>query len=203
MEQKSKRIKYDDARSLLRRCFRNSLFSSVPFDIWKDILNKTTEETTNTIVTLTQTCRGFQDLVQFLQVNNLVLAKRYRRDGWIAQAKKCLENCVEQGNLDAKYCMADAKRFGGWGFEIDEMKGIEMLRELQSTGLFTLPWPVIPVVFEEQTLSALKDTFQIAEYHYYHDYNVEEDAMGRYSTTYYKIAANEGNEFAQYKLGIF
>lgn len=104
--------------------FRNQLFSRVPFDIWKDIIDKTTAETTDTIMIVTQTCKGFQDLVWYLQTNNLPLAKRYRRDGWIAQAKKCLESCVEQGNLDAKYCMADAYRFGGWGFQVDECKGM-------------------------------------------------------------------------------
>lgn len=196
MEQKTKRIKYDDARTLLRRCFRNSLFSSVPFDIWKDILDKTTVETTNTVVAITLTCRGFQDLVRFLQVNNLVLAKRYRRDGWIAQAKKCLENCVEQGNLDAKYCMADAYRFGGWGFEIDEYKGLCMFEELQTTGLFVVSWIVSEQPTGRPDISMIKDTFQIGEYYYY-------GSERGCAIPYYTIAANEGNEFAQYKLGIF
>lgn len=129
MEQQPKRIKYDDARSLLRRCFRNPLFSLVPFDIWKDILEKTTVQTTTTLVRITQTCKGFKDLVEYLQTNNLPLAKRYRRDGWITHAKKCLESCIENGNLDAKYCLLSAYMLGGWGYESNVGVANKMLRE--------------------------------------------------------------------------
>lgn len=112
MEQSTKRVRYDDARTLLRRCFRNQLCSQIPFDIWKNILITTTEDSTRVLGVVAQTCSAFRDLLSFLQQNNLPLAKAYRRDGQIKQAKMCLQNCVDSGNLDAKYHLADAVRHG-------------------------------------------------------------------------------------------
>jgi TPR repeat protein len=200
MEQSTKRVRYDDARTLLRRCFRNQLCSQIPFDIWKNILSKTTEDSTRVLGVVAQTCSAFRDLLSFLQHNNLPLAKAYRRDGQIKQAKMCLQNCVDSGNLDAKYHLADALvHDGGWGFSEDNKLGNEMFKELKNSDFDHHP---SLFVFgrrdktDHQKALSLKDPFMIGEYYRTH-------GLPDIAIPYYIVAANNGNEFAQFHSGMY
>lgn len=204
MEQSTKRVRYDDARTLLRRCFRNQLCSQIPFDIWKNILSKTTEDSTRVLGVVAQTCSAFRDLLLFLQQNNLPLAKAYRRDGQIKQAKTCLQNCVDSGNLDAKYHMADALRHGGWGFPDDNNLAKKMFKELEDTGYYVDPdgliflflMPGITGIVDDEKALSFNDPFMIGEY--YRAHNMQHIAMAHYS-----VAADNGNEFAQFRIGMY
>lgn len=200
MEQSTKRVRYDDARTLLRRCFRNQLCSQIPFDIWKNILSKTTEESTRVLGVVAQTCSAFRDLLSFLQQNNLPLAKAYRRDGQIKQAKRCLQNCVDSGNLDAKYHLADSLRDGGWGFLADNNLAKEMFKELEDTGLYIDPFSWAPLLSQDkvndQKAFSFKDPFMIGEYYRVHG---KEDI----AIPHYIVAADNGNEFAQFRMGMY
>jgi hypothetical protein len=203
MENSTKRVRYDDARTLLRRCFRNQLCSQIPFDIWKNILITTTEDSTRVLGVIAQTCSAFRDLLSFLQQNNLPLAKAYRRDGQINQAKMCLENCFRHDNLEATYHMAYAYYYGGWGVERDTKKAHEWFLELEKTGLYIYPSFMdkysVPIYNEKNPPTNTRDAFLNAEF-YATNYGWGE---GELTVSYYIIAANQGNEFAQFRLGLF
>lgn len=201
MQKSTKKIKYDDARSLLRQCFRNPLFTQVPFDIWKVIVYKTTEETARTIATLAQASKGFKEVARQLQTTRFSIAKMYRKEGQIRQAKKYIEECVNSGNLEAKHHFAYALLDGGWGFEKDKtLAGILFLDLYQQTRLYIHPNTNSHYVLNkdeiEKSLLTSGDSYAIGEY-----YRIFESLQK--AIPHYEIAAKQGNEFAQWRLGAY
>lgn len=97
----------DQARSLLKNCFRNRLFSFVPYEIWKEIV---CYSHLNTICFLAQTCWGFKELVE--DVRSLDLALKYRREGDIDLALKYLQRCANCGCAKAMFHLGYALRRG-------------------------------------------------------------------------------------------
>lgn len=116
MEQSTKRVRYDDARALLRRCFRNQLCSYVPYAIWRDII--VPHCTPKTISLLLQTCKAFKELVDDIAENNVELAMLFRKEGQLGLAMKYLLQCANIGNGMAMYFLGNAYSHREWGVQV-------------------------------------------------------------------------------------
>ena len=76
-------------RALLRECFSSInpfwLLSLIPFEIWQYIMNKLD---VHSIVLLSQTCKGFNKLFEHLQMSDVSIATRFKRENQNAIGKK-------------------------------------------------------------------------------------------------------------------
>ena len=101
-------------RKSLRKCFRNNIFSLVPYEIWRDLIVSYSGDV-RIILLLSQTCRGFNNLVDDIGKTNINLALLLRREGQIPLALKYLRKCVDNGDSLAMFHLGYAYWRGGWG----------------------------------------------------------------------------------------
>lgn len=186
----------EEARQLLKRCFKNHcLYSQIPFEIWKEIVNRTTLRSMECVA---QTCRPFKKLVAVLRTNNFLFAKRCRKQDQIKMAKKHLQECVEDGNLEAMYHLACAFWDGGWGFEQDRHSALTLFHKLEDTGLYVRPFLTHDPRSSDDELGELLlasgDPYVIGQY--YRIFKSDHKT----ANSFYEIAALCGNEFAQLQL---
>lgn len=120
-----KELSNNDSRPSLKNCFKNYLFSLVPYEIWRDILSNADSKS---VVRLCQTCKGFNRAATNLQNSLLDLAKEHRKEDQIALASNCLQKSADFGNKTAMFYLGIAKLDGGWGFEKDAEKCGEWLK---------------------------------------------------------------------------
>jgi TPR repeat protein len=116
MENSTKRVRYDDARALLRRCFRNNLCSDVPYAIWRDII--VPRCTPKTISLLLQTCKAFKELVDDIGENDVELAVSFKKEDQLGLAMKYLLKCANAGNDMAMYFLGSAYNHREWGVRV-------------------------------------------------------------------------------------
>lgn len=188
-----------ELRQLLKRCFKkHHLYSQIPFEIWKEIINRTTLKSMERVA---QTCRSFKKLVAMLRTNNFLFAKRCRKEDQIKMAKKYLQECVEDGNLEAMYHLACAYWDGGWGYQQDRHSALALFHKLEDTGLYVRPFlrhdPSSSDDELGELLLASGDSYAIGQYYriFKSDHKI--------ANSFYEIAAKNGNEFAQLQLSIY
>lgn len=112
----------EEPRVLLRKCFRNFLYALVPYDVWKNLIFAQVH--IKTLGAVTQLSQGSKCAVEEIRKNNMVLAKRYRREGQIPMALKCLQSSAECNNPEALFELGWAYSNGGWGVKKDSIMSI-------------------------------------------------------------------------------
>lgn len=121
----------DEARSLLKNCFRNKLFSAVPFEIWRWIIFQADNASTDVI---SRSCWGFKELVDSLRFEHFDLALKCRREGNIREAQQNLRHSIESGNSQAMLHVGYAYMFGGWGLKRDHKAAVEWFKKSAHRG---------------------------------------------------------------------
>lgn len=121
----------NEARGLLKNCFRTMLFSIVPFEIWKDIVCYADAKS---ILKLSQTCWGFRALLEIVRDLYFEIALRYRREDQIPLALKCLQRCADCGNTLAMFHLGYACMDGGWGLKQDVKQAAGWLKKAARGG---------------------------------------------------------------------
>lgn len=101
-----------ESRTQLKKCFKDALFSLVPFEIWLDIISSTKLKI---IFKVAQMCTGFKGLVDKYIKTNFRFALMCRQQLQMPMAKKCLELCAVNGNdPDAILHFVCAIESNGW-----------------------------------------------------------------------------------------
>lgn len=112
-EQKKPRLsRKNEARRLLKGCFEDTLFSFVPFEIWRDIVLKLDLKSMTKVA---QTCWGFKELVDNAGENDFDLALGFRKEGQIEIALRYLKLCANHGNHNAMFHIGNAYWCSGFG----------------------------------------------------------------------------------------
>lgn len=106
----------EEARNLLKNCFKNALFSVVPFEIWRMIVVNADEKS---IALIARTCWGFKEIVEDLRNVLLEFACRFRKEDKIELALKYLKTSAACGNTKAMIRIGEALTESGWGLGID------------------------------------------------------------------------------------
>lgn len=124
---------FEEARVLLRRCFKKPLYALVPYDIWKNFIFVQVEDL-KTLGVVAQLSRGSKCVVEEIRKNNMALAKRYRREGQIPMALKCLRSSAECNNPEALFELGWAYCNGGWGVPKNYEKGLGLYVDAAELG---------------------------------------------------------------------
>lgn len=193
-----------EARTLLRECFKkSSLYSLVPFDIWKVVVARAA---LRSIGKVAQLSRGFRELVRQLRRSDIRMALGYRKAGQIPLAKQCITSCAEHGNARAMLLLGIACTDGGWGYKGDNERRHYWLKKAAEAGEATgmaLYARYLKFRSNEVTMwtrKALSSENRIA---------IELCQLFNLGTIvittrafFLKIAAKNGDEVAQYWLGV-
>lgn len=99
-------------KKLLKQCFRNPLYASVPFEIWLTDIVLNAE--LKVIFKLAQACFAFKELVDTQIKTNFRFALMCRQQLQMPMAKRCLELCANNGDPDAILHLMFAKESNGW-----------------------------------------------------------------------------------------
>lgn len=193
----------NEARSLLKKCFKNNVFYFVPFEIWLDIVRFADIET---ICLLAQTCWGFREAVENLRCMDLAL--RYRKEGEIANALSCLVKCARYGSSLAMFHLGYALCNGsGWGVKENETEGKEWFKKSVNRGNeAALAWyarclhsgdSAVVDLWGKKALSS-NNSLAIGFCHY-HGMGTPRDFEMAFK--YFSVSAEEGDEFGEYMLG--
>ena len=190
------RKKQKSLRTRFRDCFGGGgvAQSRVPLDIWKHILLITD---LRSLSRMAQTSKPFYEVVrEDIRVNNWELARRYRREGQIPLALKCLKSCVEHNHPDATFHMAFAQYHGGgWGLGPDYNESLKYTYKAIALGNQCALLVLSRLKSEITSLYNITDSFAVGFFHYI-CHNNDAEAF-----KYFKDSAHRGNEFAQYYLG--
>lgn len=190
---------YNALRRLLKSCFKNPLFTFVPFEIWRDIIS---EADSISIARIAQTSRGFNEVVKTLRKLFLECALVHRREDRIPQAKKYLLRAADFGDSKAMFYIGYAHKSSGWGLEENADKSSEWFRKSAQCGNIL---GVILYAYSKQegTFVGKTDMLCSSDYlfatgfYYYYLCNDQDKAF-----PYFKLSAKQGNEFGQMHLGI-
>lgn len=120
-----------EARSLFKNCFKSGFFLQVPFEIWKNVIFVADLKS---IGLLSQTCWGFKELIENVRESNIVVALRYRREGQIPHALKCLQRCAYFGNSFAMFHLGYGYWDGGWGLKRDPKQAVQWFKRAAEDG---------------------------------------------------------------------
>lgn len=201
------RSRKNEAHSLHKSCFKNELFLLVPFEIWKDIV---TSCDLKVVGLLSQTCWGLRELVEDARDNNIEIALRYRREGQISRALKCLQTCVVHGNSMAMFHIGFAYLNGGWGLKKARNEATEWFKKAAERGsdagkaLYALRLICGDGAFDSSNLwgrKALSSGSSLAAgYCYYLGLGTLQDQKKAFAL--FELAAEGGDEYGQYMLGI-
>lgn len=202
MERVVKKRKLREMRRSLRASAASAV-AQIPFEIWWDIVCKINIEVMHL---LAQTTKGFWMLVKEIRRRNIKFALEYRRIGQILLAKKCLEMCARHGIPEAMFHLGYAKQCGGFGFKGKWHKNnVWMDKASKAEHPFAMALVACRHTTDLQQKQQLvekvflsKDPFALGWCHM----QIPEVA-GRHKnlSLLFEIAANQGNEFAQYSLG--
>lgn len=99
-------------KKLLKQCFRNPLYASVPFEIWLTDIVLNAE--LKVIFKLAQACFAFKELVDTQIKTNFRFALMCRQQLQMPMAKRCLELCANNGDPDAMFHLTYAMESNGW-----------------------------------------------------------------------------------------
>lgn len=120
-----------EPRSLLKACFRNKIFSFVPFEIWEEIV---VDCDAKVIFMISQTCWAFRSLIINAKEKYLQKALKLRIEGDIPLALKCVQFSANCGNSTAMFHLAYGYRYGGFGVKRDIKKATTWLRNASMSG---------------------------------------------------------------------
>jgi hypothetical protein len=204
MERGLKRSKIfitSELKTLFKHCFRNPLYTQVPFEIWLDIVWKMPLKT---IFTIAASSKAFKELVDRHLKRDMRFALLCRREDQIPVAKKCLEECAKDGNTTAIMHMILASGWGGWGLSNGEVpkKWIETMAENGNVYTGVMLWACGDMELE---MWLHKTPIWILICHIGHAYVWKGDVNKKHvdsATEYLEPLANDGEEFAQALLGI-
>jgi hypothetical protein len=115
MERGLKRSKIfitSELKTLLKQCFRNPLYTWVPFEVWLDIVWKADLKS---MLTLVSTSTAFKELVDKHLKHDVRFALLCRREDQIPIARRCLKMCAKDGDPTAIMHLGLARQWGGWG----------------------------------------------------------------------------------------
>jgi TPR repeat protein len=131
MEEGQKRQK--SQRTRFKECFKPGVPQSrTPLDIWKHILLNTDPQS---LGGMAQTSKPFEEVVRDdIRVNNYPLARRYRKEGQIRLALKCLKSCVNHNHPEATFQLGYSYLVGGWGVHHDANKEKKYLKRAVGLG---------------------------------------------------------------------
>lgn len=104
-------LKNKKLRSRFKACLGKSLHKQVPYEIWQIILKSCSLETMGT---LAQLCKIFEEFVEEYRKSNFGVALEYRREGQITLARKYLRICAKNGDQEAMFHLAVAYEESGW-----------------------------------------------------------------------------------------
>jgi TPR repeat protein len=193
MERGQKRQK--SLRSRFKYSF-NGIQGHVPIEIWiRHILLVTDLQS---LSNMAQTSKPFKEIVhENVRINNWELARRYRKEGQIPLALKCLKSCVEHNHPEATFHLGYAYIKGGWGvgtydcelskeyfnraLELGYERALVYLTDIQKFD---------PVAFN------ITDSFALGYFCFCHQDNYLTKAF-----QYFQDSAQKGDEFGQYYLG--
>lgn len=200
----------NEARSLLRKCFKNNIFSFVPFEIWKEIVSFAEART---ICFLTKTCWGFKELVENIGENNFKLALLFRKESQIILAKKYLLLSANNRNPIAMFHLGFASfHVGGWGLKVDCEGAAEWFKKSAEAGygpamaLYANCFKWGHGVSKNQNLrntwgkKALSSNNLFAA-GYCYSMTLGTSTDYERACNLYEVLGEEGDEFAQYMLG--
>lgn len=109
-------LKNKKLRSRFKACLGKSLHKQVPYEIWQMILKSCSLETMGT---LAQLCKIFEEFVEEYRKSNFGVALEYRREGQITLARKYLRICAKNGDQEAMFHLAVAYDESGWGIKMN------------------------------------------------------------------------------------
>lgn len=115
--QSNVRSRRNEARRLLKSCFEKSIFSLVPFEIWRCVVINADAKT---LTILGQTCWGFKELIDNAGENSVCIPRAFRSAGQIRLGLKYLQKCAENGDAKAMVHLGFALMTGGWGLKRNE-----------------------------------------------------------------------------------
>jgi TPR repeat protein len=196
-----------EARTVLRRCFGNTMFAFVPFEIWRDIVS---EAEAIIVVRLSQTSKGFKELVDNLRKLLLEHALKYRREDKIERARIYILRCADIGNATAMFHVGYAYVHGGWGLMKDEEdeenveKGVEWFKKSAYCGNGSAM--IYYARFQRSSYEsywwmakaqALKDSYAVGHGHFF---GIGVPESKKTALHYFKLSAEEGSEHGQMML---
>lgn len=192
MEEGQKRQK--SLRSRFRECFKPGVPQSlVPLDIWKRILLNTDPQS---LGGMAQTSKPFEEVVQKdIRVNNWELARRYRKEGQIRLALKCLKSCVDHNHPEATFQLGYAYKHGGWGVERNiSLTLIYLNKAIELGNEHALVYHYFLYGSDKLSTTKLTNAFALGVYHSRCLY----DRVTGFK--YFEQSAKQGDEFGQYFL---
>lgn len=126
-------LKNKKLRSRLKKCLGRSLHKQVPYEIWQQILKACPLQTMGT---LAQLCRAFEEFVEEYRRSTFKVALEYRREGQIALARKYLRICAMNDDQEAMFHLAVGYAEAGWGLKQNhstKKRWLEKLWKLNNT----------------------------------------------------------------------
>ena len=115
MEKTAKRFFItNEIKVLLKKCFKNGVFSLLQFEIWKYIVLGVELKG---ILKLVQTCKAFRELINNYIKPTFQFALVCRQQIQIPLAQKCLKMSAEMGDADAMFHFGYGIKSEGWLLE--------------------------------------------------------------------------------------
>lgn len=120
--------------SRIKKSIKNgSVVYYIPFDIWKEFLNKYVDA--KSLTRLGETSSAFKELVESIYRSNVRIAWECRKEDQIPLARKFILACAENGNPEAMFHLGFALTYGGgWGFQQHDKQGRKWLRQSVKLG---------------------------------------------------------------------
>lgn len=207
MQQKPK-----ETRSRLRKCFKKTIFSFVPLEIWKDVLFFADGKSLNHI---SKTCWAFKELVECALQSIFNLALSFRKGNRIDLANEFLLKCAKNNHSTAMFHLGFAFMNTGWGVRTNSLKAADWIKKSAQRGNFAamgqyaqllgsgiiVPRDLAQSKFWGREALSSKNSFAIG-YCLYLGLGIDSDK--RKALSFFEIAAgdsNEPNEFAETWLG--
>lgn len=214
MEKDNKMIKLNtEERKSIRKCFRNNIFSFVPYEIWRDLI--VSYSNIQTIILLLQTCRGFNKLVDDdIGKTNLNLALLLRRESQIHLALKYLQKCAHNNNALAMFHLGYAYLYSGWGLMEDDNKAADWFEMSAKCGN---PRGMAYFGFCLRNGYGLQKNFELSEFWlqkafisndsfvkgFYLSIGIRTQENHKKAFSFFEISAKEGDEIGQYWFALY
>lgn len=123
--------KKNEVRGLLKNCFKDKIFSFVPFEIWIDVLCKANRS----LVVISQTCWGFREASEIVRNMMLELAFLYRKENQIFTSSIWLQGAAECGSALAMLHLGGSYYFdNSWGWNSEDWRALLWLKRSAERG---------------------------------------------------------------------
>lgn len=174
----------------------------VPSDVWRYLLlPKVNLRTLGVVAQMSRTLKAF---VEELRSKNYAMARAYRCEGQIRLARKYLLECAEDEQAEAMFQLGYAYAFGGWGLKRDNEEAENWLQAAWAAGSERgeyYYYKILPgqnwqdSTFNRKRLSNSNDDL-VRGLYFFKTGNVY------VAHKIFLELAKQGDEFAQYQLGI-